>query len=126
LVSLVRGKRPISLIGSSGQNSAALRREREQYLAHSLNQGKSRQYVRVIATRLLDINRMRVPSDQNGESLDTHSWLAPVNRGSAERSHQTFMRLQFFFKRILNRFMRYVLSDTFAARLAGPLPEAVG
>jgi hypothetical protein len=40
------------------QRIAPLRREREQYLAHLLNQGTSRRYVRVVAARLLDINRL--------------------------------------------------------------------
>lgn len=40
------------------QSEAPLRREREQYLSHLLNQGTSKPYVRVVASRLLHINRL--------------------------------------------------------------------
>lgn len=40
------------------QEIAPLRREREQYLTHLLNQGTSSQYVRAVASRLIHINRL--------------------------------------------------------------------
>ncbi len=42
----------------SRQHEAPLRREREQYLSHLLKQGTSETHVRVVASRLLHINRL--------------------------------------------------------------------
>jgi integrase/recombinase XerD len=70
------------------QREAPLRRERELYLSHLIDQGTSKRHVRVIASRLLHINRLlRLETLRNVYSaeleLATRSWVSYI------RSHHT-------------------------------------
>jgi integrase/recombinase XerD len=81
------------------QNAAPLRREREQYLIHLLNQGTSPAYVRAVAGRLVHINRILDMSEPRAVSSAevegaTQKWLRYVedhqSRGVRPSSAYTF------------------------------------
>ena len=62
------------------QEAAPLRKEREQYLTHLLNQGTSPLYVRAVATRLIHINRLLDMSELRAVNTEevreaTRKWL---------------------------------------------------
>jgi integrase/recombinase XerD len=72
----------------SRQLEAPLRREREQYLSHLLKQGTSETHVRVVASRLLHINRLLgLNALRNVHTAElevaTQGWVAYI------QSHQT-------------------------------------
>jgi site-specific recombinase XerD len=81
------------------QESAPLRKEREQYLTHLLNQGTGIQYVRAVASRLIHINRLLNMSELRAvNTLEvreaTQEWLRYVadhqSRGVRPSSAYTF------------------------------------
>jgi integrase/recombinase XerD len=81
------------------QDAAPLRKEREQYLTHLLNQGTNPQFVRAIAARLVHINRLLNISEPRAvSSLEvrdaTQKWLHHIadhqSRGVSPSSAYTF------------------------------------
>src|SRR3954452_6191658 len=81
------------------QNAAPLKKEREQYLTHLLNQGTNPQFVRAVAARLIHINRLldlselRAVSDVEVRDA-TQKWLLHIadhqSRGVSRSSTYPF------------------------------------
>ena len=81
------------------QDAAPLRKEREQYLTHLLNQGTNPQFVRAVAARLVHINRLLEISEPRAVSSvevrdATQKWLRHIadhpSRGVSPSSAYTF------------------------------------
>ena len=81
------------------QDAAPLRKEREQYLTHLLNQGTNPHFVRAIAARLVHINRLLDLSEPHAVSSvqvrdATQKWLRHIadnqSRGVRPSSAYTF------------------------------------
>src|SRR4051794_9849468 len=81
------------------QDAAPLRKEREQYLTHLLNQGTNPKFVRAVAGRLVHINRLLDLSEPRAVSSvqvceATQNWLRHIadhqSRGVRPSSAYTF------------------------------------
>src|SRR4051812_12872011 len=81
------------------QDAAPLRKDREQYLTHLLNQGTNPHFVRAVAARLVHINRLLDLSEPHAVSSvevpnATQKWLRHIadhqSRGVRPSSAYTF------------------------------------